>query len=373
MDWVEEWRKRDPYFLDMDGFLKFVEQKERELQVKIQVWMDKGYSGGCQIYLAVPIDAVPEECKNTDVLKKAQEIERTVSKLRDFFSPNMDRCAPNRLGLKPGATKIFRKKDGKWYYYGDCSHIPREDIDSNAKILWKIWKMIGSHLLGVSGVSKDYQCDSRSVYLRYDPTSEEPDFPALGRFEMSLETTKQEAERWNEVIKPLEAEEPEGPVWEELSVLARALMLEEIPNLNDPFEDDYVWVTQDDLPVCTLYRPSIPEVIKCLAEGRLVWDPADDFELMREGGLDIIHPFLREGRTLVWREEDVEWDPHASHMRDLYYERFDREELEAMKTDALRDICKAKNLQVNHRKNDMVNAVLEANYNIIEETAATVC
>ena len=33
MDWVEEWKKRDPYFLDMEGYLKFVEQKERETQV----------------------------------------------------------------------------------------------------------------------------------------------------------------------------------------------------------------------------------------------------------------------------------------------------------------------------------------------------
>jgi len=363
MDWLEEWKKRDPYLQDMDGFLKFVEQKEKELQVKIQVWVDDGYNGGYQIYLTVPVDAVPDEYKNTDILLKAMEIEKTVDKIRKFFSPNMDRCAPNRLDLRPGATTIFRNKDGEWFYYGDYSHIPEEDIESNAKILWKIWRTVGSHFPSVSGVSKDYQCDCGSVYLRYDPDAEKPDFPALGRYEMSLERTIGEAERWNVPIKPLETEEPEDPVWEELSMLAHSLTLEEIPNIDDPFEDNYVWVTQDDLPVCTLNRQSIPEVTKCLAEGRLVWNPADDFELMRQGGLDLIHPFLREQKTLVWREEDVEWDAEASRMRDFYHGRFNREELEAMKVDALKDICRAKSLNV-HRKHDMIEAILEANYGI---------
>ena len=86
-DWVEEWKKKDPYFLDMDGFLSFVEQKKTEIRVKIQVWMDKGYNGGYQIYLTVPFDEVPEEYKNTNVLEKAQEIEKTANKIREFFSP----------------------------------------------------------------------------------------------------------------------------------------------------------------------------------------------------------------------------------------------------------------------------------------------
>jgi len=47
-------------------------------------------------------------------------------------------------------------------------------------------------------------------------------------------------------------------------------------------------------------------------------------------------------------------------MRDYYYRRFDREELEAIKVDMLMDICKAKNLQVNQRKYEMINAILEA-------------
>jgi len=357
MDWVEEWKKRDPYFLDMEGYLKFVEQKERETQVKIQVWMDNGYSGGYQIYLTVPIDAIPEAYKNTDILQKAEEIEKTVDKIRDFFSPNMERCAPNKLGLKPGATKVFRKKDGKWYYYGDYSHIPNEDIDSNAKILWKIWKTVGSHFPSVWGVSKDYQCDSGSVYLRYADASDKPNFPALGRYEMSLERTIEEARKWNETIKPLETEEPEDPLWEELSVLAHALMLEEIPNLDDPYEDDYVWITEDDLAIYLIHKNTIPEVTEYLAKGRQMWDPQSDYDFMRN--INLFHPFLREDRTFVWREEDVEWDAAASNMRDLYYKQFDREELQAMKVNALKAVCKAKNLNVKHRKYDMVDAILE--------------
>jgi len=364
MDLVEEWKRRDPYLSDMDGFLEFVEQKEGELHVKIQVWLDKGYNGGYQIYLEVPIEEIPESYKNTDILQKAEKIDRMVGKIREFFSPNMDRDAPNKLGLKPGATTIFKKKDGKWHYYGDYAHIPKEDIDNNAKILWKIWKIVGSHLPNVWGVSKDYQCDSGSVYLKYDSDSEKPDFPALGRYGMSLERTMEEAERWGKPIKPLETEEPSGLIWEEFSVLVHSLMLEEIPNIDDPFEDNYIWVTLEDLPVCTFYRPTVPEVVNFLARGREVWDPENDFDLMRNGGLDLIHPFLREQRTLVWREEDVEWDAEASYMRDLYYQRYDREELEAMKVDVLKDICKAKNLQVKHRKYDMIEAILEANYNI---------
>ena len=364
MDWLEEWKKHDPYLLDTEGFLRFVEQKESELHVKVQVWMDSRYSGGYQIYLEVPIEAIPEEHKNTDVLEKAKEIGKTVEKIGEFLSANMERCAPNKLGLRPGATTIFRNKDGKWYYYGDYSHIPEEDIDSNAKILWKIWKMVGSHFPNVWGVSKDYQCDSRSVYLRYDTDVEKPNFPALGVYGMTFERTMKEAERWKEQIKPLETEEPEGPVWEELYLLARSLWLEEIPNLTDPFEDDYVWITQDDLPVYVMNRPSIPEVMNYLAKGREMWDPENDFDLMRSGGLKLVHPFLREQKTLVWREEDVEWDAEASRMRDLYYTTFNRKELEAKNVDTLKDICEAKNLQVKHRKYDMIDAILEANYNI---------
>jgi len=372
-DWVEEWKKRDPYFLDMDGFLKFVKQKETEIRVKVEVWVDKGYNGGYDIYLSVPFDVVPDEYKNTDVLEKAEEIERRMDKIREFFSPNMDRCAPNKLGLRPGATKVFRKEDGKWYYYGDYSHVPQEDIDNNAKILWKIWKTVGSHLPGVWGVSKDYQCDSRSVYLIYKTkASKEPDFPALGRYEMSLERTMQEAERLNEPIKPLETEEPEGPIWEELHLLAQSLLLEEIPNLDDPFEDDYIWVTQDDLPICSIHKPSIPEVMNYLAEGKETWEPENDVELMRQGGLGIIHPFLREQRTFVWAEEDVEWDAEPADMRDLYHRQFSREELGTKKVDELKNICKAKNLQVKRGKHEMINAILEANYSVIEEATTVV-
>ena len=43
-----------------------------------------------------------------------------------------------------------------------------------------------------------------------------------------------------------------------------------------------------------------------------------------------------------------------------------------MKVDELKDVCKAKNLQVKHRKYDMVDAILEANYSIIEETATVI-
>jgi len=370
-DLVEEWKKRDPYFLDMEGFLKFVEQRENELQVKIQVCIDRGYSGGYEIYLEVPFDEVPDEYKNMDILQKAEEIERTVEKIREFFSPNMDRCAPNKLGLRPGATTIFRKKDGEWYYYGDYRHIPKEDIDSNAKILWKIWKTVGSQFPSVWGVSKDYQCNSASIYLGYDAdASVKPDFPALGRYGVSLEKMMEEAERWNERVKPLEAEEPEGPIWEELYVLARSLLLEEIPNLDDPFEDGYVWVTQSDLLVCRVYKPSIPEVMNYLAEGREKWDPENDVELISQGGLELIHPFLREQRTFVWRREDVEWDAEASYMRDLYHTCFTREELEAMKVDKLNDICKAKNIkQAKHSKYDMIDAILEMNYNIVKGVA----
>ena len=30
MNWVEEWRKRDPYLIDTEGFLQFIKQKEIE-------------------------------------------------------------------------------------------------------------------------------------------------------------------------------------------------------------------------------------------------------------------------------------------------------------------------------------------------------
>jgi len=50
----------------------------------------------------------------------------------------------------------------------------------------------------------------------------------------------------------------------------------------------------------------------------------------------------------------------------------DRGICETIKADALKDICKGKNLQVKHRKHDMIDAILEGNYSIIEETAVLI-
>ncbi|MCW4020058.1 MAG: hypothetical protein NWF14_02355 [Candidatus Bathyarchaeota archaeon] len=281
-----------------------------------------------------------------------------------IFSPNDDRTAPNKAGLKPGHTVVFRNKDGRWYYTGDFRHCEKEDIDDNAKVLWKILKTVGTFFPSCYGISKDYQCNAFSLHLRYD-VGNPPYLPPFGRIGCSREYTIELAEGYGEPVKPLETEEPEGSLGDELSLLAQAIIHEDPETL----ADYDVNVITTDLPIISIQKSTIPEVEEYLAEGSQEWDPENDFDLMRQGGLEMIHPFLRKRKTLVWREEEIVWEPSAFHMRVLHNKRFSRIELKSMKGAELKEVCFAKNLSgVQHRKYDMIDAILEANYNIVEES-----
>lgn len=369
MDWIEEWKKRDPYFQDIEGFQKFIEQKERELHVQASVTLDTGYtSQGYLIYLEIPYADVPDEYRTHPDTKEEQQIENMINELRKLLLAQDFNRIDSPIGLRPGATSIFKDIEGKWKYFGDYSHCGEEDIDLNAQIMWKIWKVIGSQIKGCYGVHKDYQCES--LYFCQEEGAEKVKLPPFSVYPWSRDRIIGDATSWGESIKLLIVEEPTEAIWSQIEVLVNALLSANIPNRTDPFEKGFIWTLPENepLPVLALHRKTIPDVMNTLAKGGgIYWDPENSIDIMRNGGLEILHPFLRKSYTLAWNPDEVFWDEEAEWMRKTYYQKFDRAELQQHKVAELIKICRAKNLNVVHRKNDMIDAILEANFNIVEE------
>ena len=383
VDLVEEWKKRDPYFQDVEGFQKFIEQKENELQVQVGVSLSlqTGFgSDGYEIWLEIPYDQIPEEYKSETYEEQEQKVQNLIDKLTialrnigfrklpisAYFDNVEKKEAMKSSGLRPGSTTVFRKKDGKWYYYGDESHCGEENIRHNAKFLWKVWKTAGSLVPNCFGVGKPYQCDD--IYLRIEGKNSVR-FPPFYVLRGNLEYIMKDIDSYHHKVYLCETEEPSEPLWENIAVLSKAILSTPIPNTDDPFEADFVWALPENqpLPILRIWRKTIPEVKNYLAKGNEIWDPENSIDIMRNGGLEILHPYLRRYRILAWNPEEVVWDPGAAELHDLYYKKFSREELLQLKVAELWKICKAKTLTVVRRKSDMMDAVLEANFNIVEE------
>lgn len=368
-DWVEEWRKHDPHLLDIEGFQRFLAEKELELHVKVTVSLNSGYNQGYDIFLEVPYEEIPEEHRNRSVIEKeerikdlTEQLEGILKKAELLFNIYDSQEESMLKGLRAGAVHVYRKDDGEWYYYGDESHSGEENIRHNANLLWKVWKAVGSLIPKCFAVAKPFQCNT--IYLWCKQSERPPDLPPFTMMRADLGYFLREVTQYGHVERQVDIEDPTEPFWDEMAIYAKAILDEGVPNTYDPFEDDYEWVVPEGegLPIMLVHKGTIPEVEAWLKEQRLEWDPANDFDIARQGGVEIMHPYLRERRFLVWKE--VEWTENAKQMQELYYTRYLKPDLEAMKNDQLKVIVKAKNLDVKHRKHDMIEAILAANYNL---------
>jgi len=461
---VEEWRKTDPYLLDIEGFLDSLKVKENELHVEATI--DVNEASGYYIWLQIPYAEIPDSYKTTVEFKAkelrierlSREIEETLAKLKfngDVWvgrGHNEERPTYPKGLMIPGSTDVFKYhtlkmpepsdtvvetdkdlahyihtrlrecgiftsdetstaetkyvytggkseyepndsigriiyasaiqqpnkkeyadnlieidfeerlrpfKEGVWYYYGDEEHSGEQEIKQNAEIMWQVGKAL-SPLLPILSIHKDYDVRNIGIGLK---TKKEVRLPPFSAGRTSLRRIMKEGFEYEHQIRLVEAIESTDSVYVELATLVEAMLKEGVPNTEDMFEEDYVFLLNEDepMPIMGVYRATIPEVLAYLKEGKEEWNPENDSDIGQNGGIDIVHPYLRTPKTLVWKE-DVEWSDEADAMKQLYFNTYSDETLKDIKNDQLQLICKAKDLKCAKLRGEMVQAILESSY-----------
>jgi len=100
---LEEWKKRDPYLLDFDGFERLLAEREREERARLTVSLNHDYTYTILLELAdVTFGKYMEENGIS-----TYEQERILRLERQFVG------GLQRIDFQNGATYVFRKKDGK--------------------------------------------------------------------------------------------------------------------------------------------------------------------------------------------------------------------------------------------------------------------
>jgi len=347
---LEEWKKQDPYLENFEGFQRFLEDKEKEVHVRVEVDVTKsfGLEHGYHVYLLILYEDVPEEYKAKDDVE-AERIEVTIDDLRECLE---------RIGLKNGATWVW-KQDDKWFYSGDFTHCPKEDIDSNAKILWKLWRTAGCHIGGCFGMSKAYD---RDIYIDLNLETHKDSNTLLPPFTILKGTPSVQArevrETYKEPVYPLVPEEPEEPIWHEISTYAKILRLADLKDESD-------WTIETDFLALAIPKQTIPDIVAFCREGRELWQPEYEEFVRRNGGLEILHPIMRKDIIFAWSPEDVVWSEEAETLREMYYRKYSLDELEPLKVADLKKIAISKNLNTKGRKDELITAILEANSKIV--------
>lgn len=406
-NWVSEWMKTDPYMIDIEGFEKFVKEKEKELRVQISVDL---CDGGFQLFVEVPSSQIPTEQKNeSEVARKEEQVQIVADRINELLkqlgkTERNGEMVEDSEGLRPGSVHVTMRpplvcrpdiclryiqkwkeavartnhftipddeeeepvwwrimkeewNNCEWVYHGDESHCGEENIQHNAKILWQIWNAIGKLVPTCYGIGKPYQCDSIYLYC-YEATQ----FPQFGIMETDVLHVLRE--HYDHEIRLLKIETTElDEIGVQLNGLGKTLLSMEIPNTEDIYRDDYVWILgEQPLPVMSMIRGNIPEVLEYLSTGGECWDPENDSEsLYLNGGVEMIHPFLRRELKLKWTEDDVVWSEQAEEYRTLFYTRFNDSELAAKTVEELSRIASAKGIRGHSRKQDLIDAILEAN------------
>ena len=74
---------------------------------------------------------------------------------------------------------------------------------------------------------------------------------------------------------------------------------------------------------------------------------------------DFLHPSLQKVLTLVWDDSLVTWEEEAQEARRLYYKRHSIGELEEKKVKELKEICQAKKLNPQGRKDELIERIID--------------
>lgn len=326
---LDKWLKEDPFLTDVEGALRSLETEIIPVKVTVHLSHTEGY----EIWLEIPLRVVQPEDPEPD-----EEYYR----LKETFLHEL-----KRIRLKKGATSVYREEDGKWYWYGDLEHCSKEDIMENVETLWKLWNTVGKQIKGAFGVTKDYD---HSVYIA-TLTSTDQGLPGISIMHYDMPCFR----RNHGPTHPLDLGLDLSDDWTVLERLTESLLLHELLKGN-PDED--IWTLHTDLPAMAIWRKTAPEVEEYLEQRTEKWDPFNDIDVQRNGGVEIIHPFLRRVLRFTW--ETAEWHPGAERARELYYRQFTYEELTQLHADELKAICVAKGLSSQGRKDELIEAIHKA-------------
>lgn len=332
---LKEWKKRDPYLLDFEGFQRLLAEKEKEVKAQLTVSLNHDYTYTILIELA---DLTFGRHLERNGLSSDDQ-DRIID-LSDLFAEQL-----KRIDLRNGATYVFRK-NGEWFYWGDFDHCPKEDLIYNVQQLCKFWKAVGRHVKGAFGVSKAFD---RTLYVD-TLTNTEQRLPSVTilHYDMSMFLRNIN----HQSIHPLKEPNVElSDEWLSLEENTKAL-------LSYPEIDDYWLERRDDLiPVSLVYKESVVEVEGFIAKGREEWNPFTDIQIQRNGVFDLLHPALQKELTLVWDGSLVFWQGSAEEARKIFYNKFSADELESKKVDELREICRAKKLDARGRKDELIERI----------------
>lgn len=276
-----------------------------------------------------------------------------------WTQPNKKEAADSLIDREEG-IRLSQLEEGKWYYFGDEQHRKEKRIRHNAEVMLKLWKTVGKHLPNCWLIHKDY--DMRTIYFGLRQGARKVRLPPFSIYGWDIKRVLFAIFSYDREIHELETDEPVGDQWEVIEQLALMLLEEGIPNYDDPFEDDYVWVLEKGrpLPVISAGSQTIGEVVEFLAKGEIEWDPAYDEVVRGSGGIEVVHPFLRRPLTLVWQPEEAVWEPPADTCREIWYRKYDYEELTPLTVKDLRAICVAKGLNPQGRKYELIEKIHKA-------------
>lgn len=333
---LKEWKQRDPYLLDFEGFERFLKEKSKETQVHLTVSMNHDYSYSIFIELDVTFG---EHLEEQEISRKDQD---RIIQLSESFAELV-----KRIELRYGATYVFRK-DGKWWYWGDFDHCPKEDLMFNVEQLCKLWQTVGRHIKGAFGVSKAYD---HTLYIdTLSDTEQWLQGITIIHSDMSGFLTNINHQPIHRLNKP------------EFKVSGEWLTLEEVTKslLGLPMIDD-CWLERRDelIPIACVYKDNVVAVEDFIAKQREVWNPFTDYDIQRNDMFDLLHPALQKELTLVWNDSLVLWEEDAAKARKIFLTKFDLEELQAKKVSELQEICRIKKIDASGRKDELTDRIAE--------------
>jgi hypothetical protein len=122
-DWVEEWKKKDPYMLDIEGFEEYVTRKTMEMPVDVVITRGDTNYKGYYLSLELPYNAIPDQYKNLIDHDEEIRVQKLIDRLseqlgknigfnRGDYSNHILVSDPPPIfdenGFRPGSTTIFR-------------------------------------------------------------------------------------------------------------------------------------------------------------------------------------------------------------------------------------------------------------------------
>lgn len=332
---LEEWKKRDPFLQDYEGFKRFCEEKSKEARVQLTVSLNHDWT--YSLFMELADITFGDYLAEQGVSSEQQEeiiwlTERFVEQVR-------------ALDFRNGATYVFRDRGGKWRYWGDFDHCPKEDLMYNVGQLWKFWKAVGRHIKGAFGVSKAYD------HTLYIDTLSQTYQQLAGISIINYDMTNFLRNLKHQPIYPFNPPKVElTDEWLTLENNAKRLLV---------YSDvDDCWLDRRNelIPVALVYRESIPDVERFVAKGKELWNPFDDIDILRSG-VELLHPALRKELTFVWDNSLVLWQKEADQAYRIFYKTWSREELGSRTVAELREICRAKKLDCQGRKPELIERI----------------